>query len=195
MSAAIKLDNILVEDYLAGEQVSPVRHEYLGGAVYAMAGGRIAHNRISGNGFGYLHGYLRGKPCQPYGPDMKIRVRLARETRFYYPDLSVVCRSNPGDALFQDEPVVLMEVVSKSTRRVDEGEKRDAYLNIPSLMVYLVVEQEAAAVVAHRRGPNGGFTREVHAGLEAVVPLAEIGAQLPLTELYEAVEFVPEAEE
>lgn len=194
MSAAPKLDNLSVEDYLAGELASPVRHEYVGGAVYAMAGARITHNRISMNAAVAIGRSLRGRPCQPYGPDMKIRVRLARETRFYYPDLSVVCRSNPGDALFQDEPVVLVEVVSQSTRRVDEGEKKEAYLGIPSLQAYLLVEQSSPAVVVHRRGLEGGFVREVHTGLESVVSLPEIGTSLALAELYEDVEFIPETE-
>jgi len=194
MSAGEKLDNLSVDDYLAGELGSPIRHEYLGGAVYAMAGAGIAHIRISGNALITLGAKLRGKPCQPYNPDMKIRVRLARETRFYYPDLSVICRSNPQDALYQDEPVVLMEVVSRATRRVDEGEKREAYQSIPSLAVYLVAEQESAAVVAYRRDRNGGFAREIHVGLDAVIPLPEIGCELPLADLYDGVEFVAEME-
>jgi Uma2 family endonuclease len=194
MSAAEKLDTLSVEDYLAGELVSPIRHEYLGGTVYAMAAARIAHIRISGNALITLGAKLRGKPCQPYNPDMKIRVQLARETRFYYPDLSVIYRSNPQDALYQDEPVVLLEVLSRATRRVDEGEKREAYQSIPSLSVYLLAEQESAAVVAYRRNPDGGFAREVHVGLDAVIPLPEIGCELSLADLYDGVVFVAEVE-
>jgi len=86
---------------------------------------------------------------------------------------------------------VLVEVLSRRTRRIDEGEKRDAYLTIPSLAVYLLIEQDAAAAVALRR-TEGGFVREVHEGLDAVLPLGEIGIELPLAEIYEAVEFTPE---
>ena len=77
---------------------------------------------------------------------------------------------------------------------MDEGEKKDAYLSIPSLLVYLLVEQETAAVVAYRRTVRG-FVREVHVGLDAVVPLAEIGVELPLRELYESVAFASEPED
>src|SRR5205814_5197897 len=102
--------------------------------------------------------------------------------RFYYPDASVICRPNPQADSFQDEAAVLVEVVSKRTRRTDEGEKKDAYLTIPSLCAYLLVEQESAAVVVFRR-TDTGFVREVYAGLDAVVPLREIEIELPLADV------------
>jgi len=112
--------------------------------------------------------------------------------RFYYPDVSVVCRSNPPEDSFQDDPAVIFEVVSKGTRRTDEGEKKDAYLTIPSVMVYAVVEQDSAAVVVHRRTEQG-FAAEVYKGGTAIIPLVEIEAELSLVEIYDGVEFVPES--
>jgi hypothetical protein len=82
MSAFKKLSPISVEDYLAGELVSPVKHEYLGGVVYAMAGARNAHNLIAGNVLIALGGRLRGRPCRPYNSDTKIRIRLPHHVRF-----------------------------------------------------------------------------------------------------------------
>lgn len=194
MSAAKKLNLISVADFLAGELISPIKHEYLGGMVYAMAGARNVHNTIAGNTFASLHGRLRGRRCRPFNSDTKIRVRLPAQIRFYYPDVSVVCRPNSPDDSFQDEPAVLVEVLSRKTRRIDEGEKKDAYLTIPSLGVYLMVDPDMPAVVALRRTEHG-FVREVYEGLEAVVPLAEIETELPLAEIYEAVEFHPEPPE
>lgn len=194
MSAARKLVLIPVEDYLAGELDSPVKHEYLGGVVYAMAGARNAHNTIKGNTFGALFVRLRGRPCRPFDSDTKIRIRLRKHTCFYYPDVSVTCRPNSPRESFQDEPAVIVEVLSRSTRRIDEGEKKDAYLTIPSLAVYLLIEQDAPAVVVFRRTEDG-FNREVYEELGAVIPLPEIETELPLAEIYEAVEFVPETEE
>jgi Uma2 family endonuclease len=194
MSTAKQLNLVSVEDYLAGELVSPIKHEYLGGVVYAMAGARNAHNLIATNALGALHARLRGKPCRPFNSDTKIRIRLPTQVRFYYPDVSVVCRPNPQTDSFQDEPAVLFEVISRRTRRIDEGEKKDAYLTIPSLSVYVLIEQDTAAVVAFRR-TEGGFVREVHEGLDAVLPLGEVGTDLPLAEIYETVEFAPEPEE
>jgi Uma2 family endonuclease len=193
MSTARKFDLVSVEDYLAGELTSPVKHEYVGGVVYAMAGARNAHKLIATNLIGALHARLRGRPCRPFNSDTKIRVRLPTHVRFYYPDVSVVCRPNPQTDSFQDDPAVLFEVLSRRTRRIDEGEKKDAYLTIPSLGVYVMIEQDTAAVVAVRR-TEGGFVREVYQGLDAVLPLGEIGIDLPLAEIYETVQFAPEAE-
>jgi Uma2 family endonuclease len=193
MSTANKLQLVSVEDYLAGELISPIKHEYLGGVIYAMAGARNAHNLIATNTIGALHARLRGTPCRPFNSDTKIRIRLLTHVRFYYPDASVVCRPNPQTDSFQDAPAVLFEVFSRRTRRIDEGEKKDAYLTIPTLSVYVMIEPETAAVVAFRR-TEGGFVREVYQGLDAVIPLGEIGIELPLAEIYEDVEFIPEPE-
>jgi Uma2 family endonuclease len=192
MTAALKRRLISVEDYLIGELQSPIKHEYLAGFVYAMAGARIVHNVIGLNIAATLHFMLRGKRCQPYNSDMKIRIRLPRnEFRFYYPDVSVVCDSNPRDDSFQDEPIVIFEVLSISTRRIDEGEKKDAYLTIPTLGALVLVEQDSPNVVVHRR-TAAGFVREEYSGLETELPLSEIGISLPLSDIFATVEFTPE---
>ena len=194
MSAARKWNLISVEDYLEGELLSPIKHEYVGGVVYAMAGARNAHNRIKGNIFGLSHNKLRGKACQPYDSDTKVRIFLPNQIRFYYPDDQIVCESNPYDDSYQDKPVVIFEVLSRRTRRTDEGEKKDAYLQIPSLAVYALVEQDEPAVVVFRR-TEGDFKREVYQGLDAVIPLKEVGFDLPLREIYEGIAFTPEPDE
>jgi len=194
MSIAAKFDLMSIETYLANELCSPIKHEYLGGAVYAMAGTRNAHNDIAGNIFAALHARLRSQNCRPYNSDTKIRIRLPSHIRFYYPDVSVTCRPNPPSDSFQDEPSVVFEVLSKNTRRTDEGEKKEAYLTIPSLSVYVLIEQEIPAAVAYRRAENG-FVKEVYQGMEAAVPLREIGLELPLAEIYETVQFLNEVDE
>ncbi len=186
---------VSVADYLAGELVSQTKHEYLGGVFYAMAGARNVHNLIATNVTSLLHSTLRGKPCRSYNSDTKIRIRMSTHVRFYYPDASVICDSNPAEDSFQDQPVVIAEVLSRKTRRIDETEKKDAYLTIPSLAVYLLVEQDAALVTVFRRNEIGGFDREIYEGLETVIPLSEIETQLSLAEVYEAVTFSPEPDE
>lgn len=193
MSTAKKLNLVSVEDYLAGELISPVKHEYVGGVVYAMAGARNAHNLIASNTLIALGSWLRGRPCRAFNSDTKIRVRLPGQVRFYYPDASVTCQPNPQADTYQDEPAALFEVLSRSTRRIDEGEKKDAYLTIPSLAVYVLIESETPAAVVFRRAKDG-FAREVYEGREAVLPLPEIGIELPLAEVYEGGEFAPEPE-
>ena len=97
----------------------------------------------------------------------------------------VVCHPNPLTDHFQELPVVVIEVLSDSTRRADLGEKRDAYLTIPSLKVLIHIEPEVAVVTVRRRRPDGGFAQERYVGLDAVVALPEVEAALPLAGLYE----------
>lgn len=188
MTAVKQPDFITVEDYLAGEEVSSVKHEYLGGTVHAMAGATNQHNTLAVNSLASLHGQLRGKTCQPFNSDTKVRIEFSDHTRLYYPDAMVVCDSRSATEHFQDRPVVIIEILSDSTRRTDLGEKRDAYLTISSLKVLLLVEHESPTVIAYRRKPEGGFAAEQYSGLDAVIPLQEIEASLPLADLYERVE-------
>lgn len=193
MTAQLARDFLLSpEEYLEGELRSEVKHEYLSGVVHAMAGARNVHNEAAGNAFASLHARLRGKPCRPYNSDTKVRLRLPGGFRFYYPDAQVTCHPNPPDDTFQDQPVVVVEVISESTRRTDEGEKLDSYCAVPSLEVYLLVESERALVIAYRRGV-AGFAREVYSGLAATIQLACIDAELSLAEIYERVAFPPPA--
>lgn len=189
MTAQKQPESISIADYLAGEEVSDVKHEYLGGTVHAMAGANNRHNMIAVNSLLSLGSQLRGKSCQPFNSDTKVRIEFPDHTRFYYPDALVVCHPNPENDHYQDQPVVVIEVLSDSTRRTDMGEKRDAYLTIQSLKVLLLVEADHAMVTVHRRKPEGGFATEHHTGIESTIPLPEIDAALPLAELYERVTF------
>ncbi len=189
MSALKQPGFLTVSDYLAGEEASEIKHEYLGGAVHAMAGASIRHNNIAGNCFAFLHGKLRGTSYRPYNSDTKIRIEFSDHTRFYYPDAMVVCQTNPETDHFQTQPVVVVEVLSSSTRRVDLGEKRDAYLTIPSLKVLIFVESDVPSATLYRRAKEGGFNIEQHTGLESEIPLPEIEISLSLAELYENINF------
>ncbi|MCE7871885.1 Uma2 family endonuclease [bacterium CPR1] len=190
VSTALKL--VSVEDYLAGELQSAVKHEYLGGVLYAMAGARYTHNLIASNVLIALGARLRGHKCRALNSDSKIRIRLPHQTRFYYPDASVVC--NPGEESYQDEPRILVEVLSQATRRLDEGEKKDAYLTIPSLELYLLLEQQTPAAVAFRR-TDEGFVREVYQGLEQSIEFGLVQVPLVIAELYDGVTFRQSEEE
>ena len=190
MSTARQLQPISVAEYLSGEENAVRKREYVEGFIYAVVGDANAHNRIATNGTGLIGEQLRGKLCQVFNSDTKIRVRQTRGTRFYYPDFSVVCRVNPAGDTYPDEPVVIVEVMSESTRRTDEYEKRESYLSINSLRVYIRVEQSSAAAVVDRR-VDSGFEREVYVGQDFMIPLPEIQCDLALADLYENVEFLP----
>lgn len=192
MSTAPQKQPIPVADFLAGELISRQKHEFVDGTVYAMSGASARHNRIATNVTISLGSQLRGKPCEVFNSDMKIRVRQSRSVRFYYPDLSVVCQPNPDTDLFQDHPVVVVEVLSDSTRRVDEFEKREAYLTINSLSCYVLLEQDNPCGVLYRRGENG-FEREDYLGIDTVIALPEIQCELEFAEAYANVTFpIPE---
>jgi Uma2 family endonuclease len=193
MSIRKRRELVSPEVYLKEELRSPFKREYLGGLVYARPEERNRHNIIGSNTLGAFDGLLRDKRCQPFNSDTKIRIRLPNQIRFYYPDVSVVCRPNSDFDSFQDDPAVVVEVLSKSTRRIDEGEKKDAYLTIPSLCLYVLVDQESPSVVVYRRTLQG-FVREVYEGMETKILMSEIEVELPLAEIYRGVEFSPEPE-
>lgn len=189
MTALLQPSPVSIEDYLAGEEHSEIKHEYIGGAVHAMAGGTNDHAAIAANAIGVLFTTLKGKTCRPFTSDAKVRIEYSDHTRFYYPDAQVVCLKKPGSDRYQEHPVVVIEVLSESTRRTDLSEKRDAYLTIPSLKVLLLVESERPYVLAYRRRAEGGFGVEEWKGTEGAIPLPEIEAELPLVDLYEGVAF------
>lgn len=194
MSTAKRFDPISVADYLQGELVAARKHEYVRGDVYAQAGATNAHNQISSNVQGLLFSQLRGHPCRAYNSDTKVRIRGAAGISFFYPDASVVCNSNPPDDTFQDHPVIIVEVLSPSTRRVDLEEKRDSYFQIASLDTYLLLEQSAVSAIVFQRDAKGIFQRFTYEGGDSIVPLRSIKSQLKLAEIYGDVELAKEVE-
>jgi Uma2 family endonuclease len=172
------------QDYLAGEDTSGCKHEYLNGMVYAMAGATQRHNDIAGNIFGTLHNRLRTRPCRPYGSDMLVQVKAGSDLRYYYPDVSIICRPAGPEARVQTEPSVIFEVLSESTARIDTGEKRMAYLTIPSLEAYVIVDSNQRTVTVWRR-ENGSWQPEVLAQSEAALAFPTSGCSLTIGEIYE----------
>ena len=108
MTAAAKHSDLSVEEYLEGEIHAPVKHEFLGGAVHAMAGATNRHNEIASNALVALGSNLRGKRCRAFNSDTKVRIELVNQTRFYYPDAMVVCEGNREMDHYQDRPVLIV---------------------------------------------------------------------------------------
>lgn len=187
MALAIADNRITRDEYLQGELASEIRHEYVAGNVYAMSGGTLNHQRIAGN-FSYLvRRELAGKSCFPTGSDFKLRVPLGGgEEAFYYPDGMIICVPVPGDALFTDSPSVILEVLSPTTRRIDEIQKFRDYITIPTLGTYILAETESPFLTLHRRD-GAGFRRESLSGPDTILDLPEAGIAIPLAELYHDV--------
>ena len=184
MQLAFADHHISREEYLQGELASEIRHEYVAGSVYAMSGGTMNHQRIAGSFFYLLRRELAGKPCFPTGSDFKLQVPLGRgEEAFYYPDGMIICVPVPGDALFTDSPSVILEVLSPTTRRIDEVQKLRDYITIPTLHTYILAEPDAPFLTLHRRD-GADFRREIRSGIDAILELPEVGITIPLAELY-----------
>lgn len=183
--------SVTVGEYLASEELSPSKREYLAGVIYAMAGASEAHNTVESNLNALLHRQLRGHSCQQFGSNMQLRLQQPGGTYFYYPDAMVVCDPTDAGHGWRERPSALFEILSDSTRSIDEREKRLAYLNMPSLEAYVRIEQDRAEVVVERRTENGGWRAERFVGTDATVRFrGALGmVELPLGELYERVMF------
>lgn len=180
-----------VEDYLQSEKVSPVRREYVDGEVYALAGASDNHNRISRNLISLLSAHLGNSECETFFNDIKVRVR---QNVYYYPDLLVSCEENPESPYFRNEPILIVEIISKSTARVDTLEKVFAYQQIPSLQEYVVVDQYRMEVRVHRRQETGGWITYYFTERSDIVEFKSIDLTIPLPEIYRRVTFEPNAD-
>lgn len=185
MQALKELEPISVEDYLTGEPLSEVRHEYIGGTVHAMAGASEDHNIVAGNLFAALHSHLRGKPCRAYVADLKVRLAIARTNIFYYPDVMVACDPRDTDAYFKRFPKVLIEVLSASTAHIDRREKFLCYTQIETLEEYVLVAQDRMEVTIYRRANN--WQPEILRQPEQSLRLASLDFSLLLNTVYEDV--------
>ncbi|HEV2147185.1 MAG TPA: Uma2 family endonuclease [Longimicrobiaceae bacterium] len=176
------------EEYLVRERAAKYKSEYVAGEVRAMAGASRAHVLISANLVRELGSQLRGRPCETYGTD--IRVRVSRTRDYVYPDVTVVC----GEPQMEDEhfdtllnPTLIVEVLSPSTAGYDRGQKWEMYRRIPSLQDYLLVSQGEPRVERYTRQAEGLWLFGETSGQDEVLHLDSIGCTLALRDVYERV--------
>ncbi|MEW5915383.1 MAG: Uma2 family endonuclease [Gemmatimonadota bacterium] len=183
MASPIWFDNSLTfEQYLAFEESSPVRHEFVDGEVYAMSGANRRHAIIVSNIMRVLLPATDRGPCAVFTQSLKLRVG----DDVYYPDVMVACSDTHTDDRWAVEPCLLIEVTSPSTARVDRREKLQAYRAIPSLKAYLIVEQAWRRVVMHWRDAAGEWRQqELHGDGAVSLPCPEI--TLTLGQMYEGL--------
>jgi len=173
------------DEYLAGEREVDVRSEYSGGEIYAMAGASERHNTIAGDCYARINLHLP-EECRVWQSDMKVVGRARDQQPFaYYPDIVAACEDDPdNDPYYRTNPLLIVEVLSDSTRRVDLTEKMDAYTRIDSLIEYVVISQDTPWVRVHRRRTNWqveGF------GAEQNVVFESIELELPVVDIYRRV--------
>ena len=179
------------EEYLAMERQNEYRSEYIDGEVFAMTGASRRHNLITFNIAGALSPQLRGRPCEAYTSEMRVRIP---KRGYMYPDVVIVC----GEPLLEDgyfdtllNPTVLIEVLSKSTEHYDRGKKFYLYRTIESPAEYVLIAQDAYKVEHYTKEPDGPWMLSEHRSPEGVVELASIQCTLSLREVYDKVSLPP----
>jgi len=170
-----------VEEYLAREETSEVKHEYVDGHVYAMSGGTLAHDLIANNIRSTLDAYLGDGPCTIFGPDVLVRVS---STVSYYPDALVLCDDNPDlKSREVSTPRLIVEVLSESTEANDRGGKWANYQTLATFEEYLLVESRSRVVERFRRSERALWTYQLYAP-DATVTLETIGLTIPIATFY-----------
>ncbi len=183
------------------EANSPIRHEYIGGRLYAMAGSTTRHADIGTNIAVSVGGRLRGKPCRGSNSDQ--RVRFDNTQNWFYPDFLIKCspfRFHPRDKDALMNPRAIFEVLSPTTENFDRTAKFDQYATNPDLSDYILVSSDEIRVEHFRRLDDDNWARRVYIGREAIFQLANFDITVPLAEIYEDIELeiqpaVPSEEE
>jgi len=185
MSAAERL-TLSYDEYLTLEATTGLRHQYIDGVAYAMAGSEPEHANLTANAIAALANLLRGGRCRVYSSDLKVRVPETGNA--YYADAAVVCGKftrHPGDPIAVTNPTLLVEVLSPSTETFDRGDKFADYLRLPSLRHYLLVSTRTPRVEHYRRNDDGTWTYAV-SGVGGSVELPDLGGALAVDDLYVA---------
>jgi len=175
-----------VEEYLQMERASEQKHEYFNGEIFAVSGAGRKHNVIFRNLYGELAYRLRGKPCQPYGSDL--RIHIPENTLYTYPDISIICRDIVTDDKDDDtviQPSLLIEILSPSTKDYDRGTKFKLYRDIPTLKEYVLIDSEAVNVEIFRINDIGHWQLEEFKTADEVLNLTAIDFQITLSKIYE----------
>ncbi|MDT9180770.1 MAG: Uma2 family endonuclease [Limnospira sp. PMC 1291.21] len=172
-----------VEDYIIAEAESTIRHEYMGGYVFAMAGASEEHNLIAGNLYALLRSHLRGSSCRVFMSDMKVKVQ---DDIFYYPDLLVTCNPEDNHRYFKTQPNLIIEVLSESTESTDRREKLMNYQTLETLKEYVLVSQDVMQVEVYRQDTPGSWTVQI-LGEDNQLTLESVGLTMTVAQIYEDV--------
>lgn len=186
MGLAREIESISIADYLEGEKRSEIRHEYVDGQVFAMAGASKRHNRIIQNIGFRLQSHLSETDCEMFLESVKLR---ADEITIYYPDIVVTCEPADDDDYVVYQPILIVEVISPTSERTDRYEKLQVYRRMPGLREYAIVWQEEMRVEIHRRTDAENWAVERFVSPSAIVKLTSIDSEINLTEIYQNIAF------
>ena len=170
--------------YLAFEKVSKIKHEYVCGRVFAMAGTSKKHNKISLNVGFQCRQAARNTNCEVYVADVKLKI--AHRENYYYPDVMVGCEEENND-YFIEKPCILVEITSKSTETIDRREKLSSYKSIESLQTYLIISQETMFVEAYQRQQQTWLMTHYTQPNE-LIELPCLNTNISVEEIYESID-------
>lgn len=180
-----------IEEYLEMENASDEKHEYYQGEIFAMSGAKLTHIQIVMNVSTTLKVKLRGRPCQPFGSDL--RVHIPKNTLFTYPDISVIC-GNPetrnNDEYNALNPTVIIELLSPSTKSYDRGQKFNLYRDIPTLKEYILIDSESISIENWFINGHGNWELNEYKESSAGFDLKSIEVNLSMTEVYEGTKLL-----
>jgi len=185
MSNTAERLNMRIDEYLQAEERSPIKHEYIAGEIFAMAGAHEVHVTIAGNVFSLLRSHVRGSPCRVFISDMKVRVDTANS--FFYPDVFVTCDSRDvGEMLMKRHPNLIIEVLSKSTAVYDYSAKFSYYQQLESLQEYVLIKPERMAIDVFRRDAENQWALYSFTAGDKVI-LTSVDFHCAIADLYEDV--------
>jgi Uma2 family endonuclease len=190
MNQAITSDKIYtVQEYIAFEETSPVRHEFLKGKLYAMAGGSFNHNRIKRRVTRSLEDVFEAQGCSVF--DDGVKLQLIEDERYTYPDIFVTCEKfSTQEQYIVRQPQLIVEVLSEATADYDRGDKFKLYQKIPSFKYYLLIDSRQISVDLYKRTDKVAvWTYQSFNDLNDVVSIPELGIALSLISIYNAIQF------
>lgn len=187
---ALNYNFISQQEYLAAERDAVNKHEYYQGEIFAMSGASLNHNRVFSNFFTGIGGKLKGKECVPYGSDL--RIHIPKNTLYTYSDISIVFGEPSLTGENKDtvtNPSVIIELLSKSTRNYDKGEKFTLYRDIDSLKEYILVDTEKVHIEKHIRNADNSWQLTDYRSLEDSFSISTIHQEFLLKDIYQGITF------
>lgn len=183
-----KIPKLTVEEYLKQEEESGIKYEYHDGGIYALAGGTINHGKLCGNVFGEIRTGLKNKKsdCKPYTSEIKVHIK--KTNSYVYPDSMVICgemETSENEPNSVTNPILIVEVLFKSTAEYDRGDKFYLYRQLKNLKEYVLIEQDRHVVDVHFKSDNSDLWKITrYDGLEQIINLQSIDIEVAMKELY-----------
>ena len=171
-----------LEEFLEFAEHGPLRYEYVNGVAHAMTGPSLAHGRISRELLVAVDSHLRSGPCEVFAAGANLYIRSASDEIVYLPDLVVACNREEWDKNWLCNPKLVAEILSPSTRHIDQREKAMTYRRVNSIEEYVLLEQSEHKVTVHRRADQ--WKPQVYSGPDAVAEFRSISLSVPLAQIY-----------